>query len=120
MTDYDTDNIFARILRDEIPSVRVHEDEETLVFMDIMPRADGHVLVIPKGSVYKSYALTCDCGCEASAGRGVLRFDTLKPSQAVVRIPGSDAPAAAQEILQPAVSAVDRLNVKGIPYPLPT
>ncbi len=72
------------------------------------------------GSVYKSYALTCDCGCEASAGRGVLRFDTLKPSQAVVRIPGSDAPAAAQEILQPAVSAVDRLNVKGIPYPLPT
>ena len=45
---YDPDNIFARILRDEIPSTRVYEDDSTLVFMDIMPRADGHCLVIPK------------------------------------------------------------------------
>ena len=45
---YDDDNIFAKILRGEIPSVRVYEDEATLVFMDIMPRADGHCLVIPK------------------------------------------------------------------------
>jgi histidine triad (HIT) family protein len=45
---YDPDNIFAKILRDEIPSARVYEDDETLVFMDIMPRADGHCLVIPK------------------------------------------------------------------------
>ncbi|EEE38211.1 histidine triad protein [Rhodobacteraceae bacterium KLH11] len=48
MTDYDSDNIFAKILRGEIPSNRVYEDDETLAFMDIMPRADGHVLVIPK------------------------------------------------------------------------
>lgn len=46
---YDPDNIFAKILRDEIPSNRVYEDDETLAFMDIMPRADGHLLVIPKG-----------------------------------------------------------------------
>jgi histidine triad (HIT) family protein len=45
---YDPDNIFARILRGEIPSTRVFEDADTLVFMDIMPRADGHCLVIPK------------------------------------------------------------------------
>lgn len=45
---YDPDNIFAKILRSEIPAERVYEDAETLVFMDIMPRADGHVLVIPK------------------------------------------------------------------------
>ncbi|UCH48976.1 MAG: HIT family protein [Betaproteobacteria bacterium] len=45
---YDNDNIFAKILRNEIPCERVYEDEHTLVFMDIMPRADGHVLVIPK------------------------------------------------------------------------
>ncbi len=45
---YDSDNIFAKILRDEIPSIRVYEDDATLVFMDIMPRAPGHVLVIPK------------------------------------------------------------------------
>lgn len=45
---YDTDNIFARILRGEIPCHKVHEDEHTLAFMDVMPQADGHTLVIPK------------------------------------------------------------------------
>jgi len=45
---YDNDNIFAKILRGEIPSEKLYEDEETYVFMDIMPRADGHCLVIPK------------------------------------------------------------------------
>ncbi|EEX10341.1 HIT family protein [Ruegeria lacuscaerulensis ITI-1157] len=48
MTAYDPENIFAKILRGEIPSTRVYEDDETLAFMDIMPRADGHLLVIPK------------------------------------------------------------------------
>ena len=45
---YDDGNVFAKILRDEMPAHRVYEDDETLAFMDIMPRADGHVLVIPK------------------------------------------------------------------------
>jgi histidine triad (HIT) family protein len=45
---YDTNNIFAKILRGEIPSVKVYEDEKTLAFMDVMPQAEGHVLVIPK------------------------------------------------------------------------
>ncbi|KMW58236.1 Bis(5'-nucleosyl)-tetraphosphatase (asymmetrical) [Candidatus Rhodobacter oscarellae] len=45
---YDPDNIFAKILRGEIPSFKLYEDDETYVFMDIMPRADGHCLVIPK------------------------------------------------------------------------
>ncbi len=45
---YDNDNIFAKIMRNEIPSEKVYEDDHTLVIMDIMPRADGHVLVIPK------------------------------------------------------------------------
>jgi histidine triad (HIT) family protein len=45
---YDRNNIFARILRGEIPSHRVYEDELTLAFLDVMPQADGHTLVIPK------------------------------------------------------------------------
>ncbi len=45
---YDPQNIFAKILRGEAPCVRVAEDEVSLAFMDIMPRAEGHVLVIPK------------------------------------------------------------------------
>ena len=50
-TSYDPGNVFAKILRGELPCVRVHEDAETLAFMDIMPRCDGHTLVIPKASV---------------------------------------------------------------------
>jgi histidine triad (HIT) family protein len=45
---YDDDNVFAKILRGEIPAVKVYEDEVALAFMDVMPQADGHVLVIPK------------------------------------------------------------------------
>lgn len=48
---YDSDNIFARILRGEIPCHRVYEDADTLAFMDIMPQVDGHTLVIPKAAV---------------------------------------------------------------------
>lgn len=45
---YDPTNIFAKILRGELPAHKVYEDADTLAFMDIMPRADGHCLVIPK------------------------------------------------------------------------
>jgi histidine triad (HIT) family protein len=45
---YDPNNIFAKILRGEIPAHKVYEDAHTLAFMDIMPQADGHTLVIPK------------------------------------------------------------------------
>ena len=47
-TSYDPDNIFAKILRREIPAHTVYEDEKALAFLDIMPRASGHTLVIPK------------------------------------------------------------------------
>ncbi len=45
---YDSDNIFAKILRGEIPCHKVYEDDATLAFMDVMPQADGHTLVVPK------------------------------------------------------------------------
>jgi len=45
---YDNNNVFAKILRGEIPCHKVYEDDVALAFMDIMPRIDGHVLVIPK------------------------------------------------------------------------
>jgi histidine triad (HIT) family protein len=48
MPVYDTDNIFAKILRGELPCHKVYEDERAFVFLDIMPRAPGHALVIPK------------------------------------------------------------------------
>ncbi|MCC7347098.1 MAG: HIT family protein [Variibacter sp.] len=48
MTAYDQNNIFAKILRAELPAHKVYEDDKALAFLDIMPRADGHALVIPK------------------------------------------------------------------------
>ncbi|WP_299152058.1 HIT family protein [uncultured Acinetobacter sp.] len=45
---YDDQNIFARILRGELPAIKVYEDDQVLAFMDIMPQADGHTLIIPK------------------------------------------------------------------------
>jgi histidine triad (HIT) family protein len=45
---YDPNNVFARIVRGELPAHRVYEDSQTLAFMDLMPQADGHTLVIPK------------------------------------------------------------------------
>jgi histidine triad (HIT) family protein len=47
-TKYDDDNIFAKMLNGDIPYHKVYEDDKTLAFMDIMPQAEGHVLVIPK------------------------------------------------------------------------
>ena len=48
MTAYDPNNIFAKILAGDIPSVKLYEDEDTLAFMDVMPQSTGHTLVIPK------------------------------------------------------------------------
>jgi histidine triad (HIT) family protein len=45
---YDSSNIFAKILKGDIPSYRVYEDEHTVAFMDVMPQAPGHTLVLPK------------------------------------------------------------------------
>src|SRR5665213_986646 len=48
MTAYDSNNIFAKILRGEFPCYKVYEDDHVLAFLDIMPRSPGHTLVIPK------------------------------------------------------------------------
>jgi histidine triad (HIT) family protein len=45
---YNRNNIFAKILRGEIPCVKVYEDDKTLAFMDVMPQSEGHTLVVPK------------------------------------------------------------------------
>lgn len=48
MLPYDPDNVFAKIIAGEIPSHRVHEDDHTIAFMDVMPQSEGHTLVVPK------------------------------------------------------------------------
>ena len=59
-TSYDSQNAFARILRGELPSLKIYEDEATIAIMDIMPQADGHVLVIPKEAAVEIFELSLD------------------------------------------------------------
>ncbi|XYJ08643.1 HIT family protein [Telluria sp. B2] len=55
---YDTQNPFARILRGELPCIKVYEDASTLAIMDIMPQAPGHVLVLPKEAAAELFELS--------------------------------------------------------------
>jgi histidine triad (HIT) family protein len=59
---YDSDNIFAKILRGEIPAVKVYEDDQTLAFMDVMPQSPGHTLVISKSAAENLYDLSPEAG----------------------------------------------------------
>lgn len=54
---YDPDNIFAKIIRGEAPCVKVYEDDHTLAFMDVMPQADGHTLIVPKADAESIFDL---------------------------------------------------------------
>lgn len=55
---YDSNNVFAKILRGELPSVKIFEDGQTLAFMDLMPSVEGHTLVIPKESAETIFDLS--------------------------------------------------------------
>ena len=55
---YDDENVFAKILRGEMPCHKVYENESTIVFMDIMPMSDGHLLVVPKSPAENIFDLS--------------------------------------------------------------
>jgi histidine triad (HIT) family protein len=84
--DYDDQNIFAKILRGEIPNDTVHETEHSLAFRDISPQAPTHVLVIPKGP-YVTFDHFAD---QASAAEIA---DYVRAIGEVCRIVGVDADA---------------------------
>ena len=74
---YDTDNIFARILRGDLPAHLLFEDERTVAILDVMPQADGHSLVLPRAPVEDFFSLTdADAAAVMRTGRlvaGALR-----------------------------------------------
>lgn len=98
---YGPDNIFARILRGEIPCKRVHEDEHALAFHDIAPQAPVHVLVIPKGAWCSSADFHAGASPEAVAGfwRAVsLVARDLGLEEKGYRILANMGPDAGQEV----------------------
>ncbi len=81
---YDRNNVFAKILRGEIPSHKVYEDAQTLAFMDVMPQADGHTLVIPKVEAESLF----DVPTEALAATIVTTQRVAKAVKAAFAAPG--------------------------------
>lgn len=77
---YDPDNIFARILRGEIPSDRVHEDEDVVAFRDIAPQAPTHIVLIPRGEPPTSPA-GIEARDEPLAGRMLRLAATIARAQ---------------------------------------
>lgn len=68
MADYDRNNIFARILRGELPCKKVYEDDHALAFHDVNPQAPVHVLVIPKGEYVSNMDFSANAPTETLAG----------------------------------------------------
>ena len=74
MPAYDPNNIFAKILRGELPCYKVYEDDKALAFLDIMPRAPGHTLVLPKAPARNILDVPADVlGHVAMAAQKVAR-----------------------------------------------
>lgn len=108
MTDYDPDNIFARMIRGEIASHKVHEDDEVLIIMDIFPQSRGHCLVIPKTGSRN----LLDASPEALQ---VAIAWTQKVARAAHAATGADGIRVAQFNEAPAGQTVFHLHVHVIP-----
>ena len=105
---YDNNNVFAKILRGEIPSVKLYEDDKTLAFMDVMPQAEGHALVIPKEPAENIFDLSAE-------GAAALMATTQKIAKAVKK--GLNAPGIMLAILNgaPAGQSVFHIHFHVIP-----
>lgn len=86
---YDSQNIFAKIIRGEAPCFKVYEDDHTLAFMDIMPQAEGHTLVIPKEAAENIFDLSPE-------GAAALIKATRKVASAVKKVTGAPGMMLAQ------------------------
>ena len=105
---YDANNVFAKILRGEIPSVKVFEDGKTLAFMDVMPQAEGHVLVVPKEQAENIFDLSPE-------GAAAMMATTQKIAKAVKKGLGVPGVMLAQLNGAPAGQSVFHVHFHIIP-----
>ena len=105
---YDDSNVFAKILRGELPAERLYEDEHTLAIMDIMPRGPGHCLVIPKAPARNIFDVEADSLSQVMA-------TTQKMARAVVRAFGADGVTIQQFNESAGGQVVFHLHVHVIP-----
>lgn len=105
---YDDSNVFAKILRGELPAERLFEDDHTLVIMDIMPRGTGHCLVIPKAPARNIFDIEPDSLTQVMA-------TTQKMARAVVRAFNADGVTIQQFNESAGGQVVFHLHVHVIP-----
>lgn len=97
MTAYDQNNIFARILRGEIPCKKVYEDDCALAFHDINPQAPIHVLVIPKGAYVSMADFTANApdalvlGFFRAVGKVAAQLELTEPGYRILANHGPDS-----------------------------
>ncbi len=124
---YDDNNIFAKILRGEMPCNKVFEDDKTFAFLDIMPRSDGHTLVIPKAKAINMLDIEpddlCDLICavrmlapvvkRAMGADGLLiqQFNEAAAGQMVFHIHFHIVPRFAGESLKPCASQMEDAEI---------
>ncbi|MFS8038727.1 HIT family protein [Xanthobacter sp. AM11] len=124
---YDPTNIFARILRGELPAHKVYEDERAIAFLDIMPRCPGHTLVIPKAparnildiapedlahvaTVARKVAIAAKA-VFAADGITVQQFNEEAGGQVVFHLHVHVIPRHAGEAMKPPASAMEKPEV---------
>ena len=105
---YDPSNIFAKILRGEIPCVKVYEDESTLAFMDVMPEAEGHVLVVSREPAENILDLSAE-------GMAAMMATTQKVTKAVDRALSPDGILLKQYNRAPAGQSIFHVHFHIVP-----
>jgi histidine triad (HIT) family protein len=108
MPSYDPNNVFAKILRGELPSHKVYEDAKAFAFLDIMPRAPGHTLIIPKAPARNILDVAPDDLAH------VMKV-TQKVAQAAVKVFGADGVTLQQFNESAGGQVVFHLHVHVIP-----
>jgi histidine triad (HIT) family protein len=105
---YDDSNVFARIMRGELPSEKIYEDADTIVIMDIMPRGPGHCLVIPKAPSRNILDVSAD-------SLAAVARTTQKMARAVIKAFGADGVTIQQFNESAGGQVVFHLHVHVIP-----
>ncbi|MEW9835790.1 HIT family protein [Mesorhizobium marinum] len=124
---YDDTNIFAKILRGEIPSQRVYEDDDVIAFMDVMPQAEGHVLVVPRtpsrnildaspAVLAKTIAVVQKLAVAtkqafAADGVTIMQFNEAPAGQSVFHLHFHVIPRRAGVLLKPHTGAMEKPEV---------
>jgi histidine triad (HIT) family protein len=99
MTAYDPGNIFAKILRGEIPCYKVYENDHVLAFLDIMPRSTGHALVIPKAPARNILDITAEDFAHVARGTHKIAKAAMKAFEADgITVVQFSEPASGQEV----------------------